>query len=435
MNDFWNHISRARWFSGKGRDGQLAEVTPLDWLAEPRPGLPGVRSEVATVRYPDGSVEFYQLLVSYRPEPLGPESVIGPAPDEPALGVAHDATRDPEAMRLAVSALLSNADTRTWQAVVNETVEGDLTPKLFTGEQSNSNVMLGDVALLKVFRKLEPGHNLDIQVHDALGRAGVHAVARLLGWMSASVPGLGDGEGVVDLMMLVEKLPDAEDGWELALEYARANRDFSGHSALLGTALRAIHDALVDTFPTRQVSGSELAEAMVRRLDVAALAAPALADHREGLVRLFRRLDGQRLRAQRIHGDFHLGQTLHLRGDSSPDAWRIIDFEGEPMKQMWERVLPDSPWRDVAGMMRSLSYATSAHADPLGAEAQGWLTASREAFLSAYAGTLSDQDAAVLAAYEADKSVYEVVYETRNRPDWLPIPLSGITQLIQRTAT
>ena len=434
MNDFWNHISRARWFSGKGRGGELAEVTALDWLAEPRPGRPGVRSEIATVRYPDGSVEFYQLLVSYRPEPLSPESVIGPASDGHAFGIAHDATRDTEAMRLVVAALLSNADTPSWQAVVNETVDGDLTPKLFTGEQSNSNVMLGDAALLKVFRKLEPGHNLDIQVHDALGRAGVHAVARLLGWMSASVPTLGGGEGVVDLMMLVEKLPDAEDGWELALEYARDNRDFSGHSALLGTALRSIHDALVDTFPTSQVSGSELAEAMVRRLDVAALAAPALADHRDGLVRLFRRLDGQRLRAQRIHGDFHLGQTLHLRGDSSPDAWRIIDFEGEPMKQMWERVLPDSPWRDVAGMMRSLSYATSAHADPLGAQAQAWLAANREAFLSAYAGSLSEQDAAVLAAYEADKSVYEVVYETRNRPDWLPIPLRGITQLIERTA-
>ena len=433
MNDYWNHISRARWFSGKGRGGELTGVTPLDWLAEPAAGRPGVRSEIATVGYPDGSLEYYQLLVSYRPVPLD-AAVIGPSAD-PALGTAHDATRDADAMRLIVQALFGNADTPSWQAVVNETVEGDLTPKLFTGEQSNTNVMLGDAALLKVFRKLEPGHNLDIQVHDALGRAGVHAVARLLGWMSASVhlPASPDAT-VFDLMMLVEKLPDAEDGWELACEYARTGRDFTAHSALLGTALRSVHDALVDTFPPRTLSGSDLAEAMVGRLDVAVLAAPALADHRDGLVRLFHHLDGHRVRAQRIHGDFHLGQALHLRGKDTPDPWRIIDFEGEPMKQMWERLLPDSPWRDVAGMMRSLSYATSAHPDPLGDEAQRWLADNRQAFLSAYSGTLSEQDAAILAAYEADKAVYEVVYETRNRPDWLPIPLSGITQLIQRSS-
>ena len=432
MNDFWTHISQARWFSGKGRGGELVALTPLDWLAEPRPARPGVRPEVATVGYPDGAVEYYQLLVSYRDTSLGDNSVIGRAGD---LGVAHDATRDPEAMRLVVGALLGNGETPTWQATINERVEGDLTPRVFTGEQSNSNVMLGDVALLKVFRKLEPGHNLDIQVHDALGRAGVRVIARLFGWMSATVtlPDSTD-DTVFDLMMLVEKLRDAEDGWDLAQEFARTDRDFTGHSALLGTALRSVHDALVDTFPTKQVPGAGIADTMVARLDTALPAAPALAEFRDGLVQLFRRLDGHRLRAQRIHGDFHLGQALHLRGDGSPAAWRIIDFEGEPMKQMWERVLPDSRWRDVAGMMRSLGYATSAHSDPFGPRAQQWLADNRAAFLSTYAGALSERDAAILAAYEADKAVYEVVYETRNRPDWLGIPLSGLGHLIERHA-
>ncbi len=432
MNDYWNHISRARWFSGKGRDGQLIGLTPLDWLSAPAGERPGVRSEIATVQYADGAIEYYQLLVSYRPGPLGDDSVIAPASD-PALGIAHDATRDPEAMRLAVAALLANGETATWDAVVSDSLEGDLTPKVFTGEQSNTNVMLGHVALLKLFRKLEPGHNLDIQVHDALGRAGVRAVARLHGWMSATLtlPG-SPGETVVDLMMLAELLPDAEDGWVLALESARTGADFTEHSALIGSALRAVHDALVDTFPTRHLDGSEIAATMIGRLDTAIAAAPVLGVHRDDLVALFRLLDGRRLRGQRIHGDFHLGQTLHLRGAPVADSWRIIDFEGEPMKQMWERMLPDSRWRDVAGMMRSLSYATSGHPDPLGDQAQAWLADTRRAFLTAYADTLSDADAEVLAAYEADKAVYEVVYETRNRPDWVAIPLAGIAQLTGR---
>ncbi len=431
MNDYWNHISRARWFSGKGRDGRLVQLTPLDWLAAPAAGRPGVRSEIATIAYPDGALEHYQLLIAYRDRSRGDDSVIGPASD-PTLGTAHDATRDSEAMRLAVGALLANGETPTWDAVVNDSLDGDLTPRVFTGEQSNTNVMLGDVALLKVFRKLEPGHNLDIQVHDALGRAGVRAVARLHGWMSATVtlPG-STGTSVVDLMMLAEFLRDAEDGWGLAQESARTGGDFTAHSAMLGGALRAIHDALVDTFPTQHLSGSDIAATMIARLDTATAAAPVLAPHRDDLIALFRLLDGHRIRGQRIHGDFHLGQTLHLRG-SSGGAWRIIDFEGEPMKQMWERLLPDSPWRDVAGMMRSLSYATSAHDDPLGDEAQAWLAANRRAFLGAYSDTLSEADAAVLAAYEADKAVYEVVYETRNRPDWVGIPLAGIAQLTGR---
>ena len=116
-----------------------------------------------------------------------------------------------------------------------------------------------------------------------------------------------------------------------------------------------------------------------------------------------------------MHGDFHLGQTLH-----TPEGWKIIDFEGEPAKSMAERLAPDSAWRDVAGMLRSFDYAAASVPGP---DSATWLAECRRAFLHGYAGgDLSEADSAIVRAYEADKAIYEVVYEVRNRPDWVGDP-------------
>ena len=76
--------------------------------------------------------------------------------------------------------------------------------------------------------------------------------------------------------------------------------------------------------------------------------APALRPHVPGLLRCFDHLGAETLDPQRVHGDFHLGQTLH-----TPAGWKIIDFEGEPAKTIAERRSPDTVWRDIAGMLRS----------------------------------------------------------------------------------
>jgi maltokinase len=135
-----------------------------------------------------------------------------------------------------------------------------------------------------------------------------------------------------------------------------------------------------------------------------------------------------------VHGDLHLGQTLR-----TAKGWKIVDFEGEPAKPLSERVLPDSPWRDVAGMLRSFDYAprvaaiTVAAIGDEGAEqrafrAAEWSARNQAAFLEAYAGReLTPDDQTLLAAYVADKAVYECVYEARNRPSWLQIPLAGLS--------
>jgi maltokinase len=475
------YISNARWFAGKGRRARLRSLTPLPWLTETpeffRPaGPPAVRFEIAEVSYPaeedpetsaaaaDQSpndleswdlaaagapemahelhaspVEYYQLAVAYRPAPHTDlhHAEISRFTD-PDLGpaIAYDATQDPQACRAILEALLGgrqlrspNSETR-FNATAMSGLTSDLEPRLFTGQQSNTSVMLGDRAILKLFRRLELGPNLDIEVHAALNAAGISDVAGLFGWIEGSW--VSEGRQLdADLAMVLEMLAGAVDGWGLALDSLRAENasgevstgsGFAAEAEALGGALAETHHALRAAFPTARVLGTRTAMIMVDRLHAAAEIAPALALHIPGLLRCFDHLGTETLDTQRVHGDFHLGQTLH-----TPAGWKIIDFEGEPAKTMAERRAPDAVWRDIAGMLRSFDYAAASVPGP---RSQAWAAQCRAAFLRGYAGAeLSAAEASMLRAYEADKAIYEVVYETRNRPDWAGIPLRAVAAL------
>ena len=410
---WWPHVREARWFQGKGREGELASVTALDWLVPPG-GRVAVRPELALVTYPDGESELYQLLVSYRDT----------APSDEAALVGRlsgqwvaDAPRDAEAMAAVVDVLRvesSPGDAGLAVRVVSPLPDADLTPRWYAGQQSNTNVFLGTEALLKVFRKLEPGENRDIVITRRLRDAGVTDVPGLYGFLEGRVDGVA-----YDLASLTEQLHEPQDGWRMACDACRTGSDFTAHAAALGHALAAVHRGL--NSDETMLRGDTVADQMSVRLDAAAAAAPALGPYVTALGRCFDALRVRSLPVQSVHGDFHLGQTL-----LTPDGWRIIDFEGEPLKSFAERLAPDSVWRDVAGMARSIAYATSAHPDPLGAAAQNWLSRTRQAFLGAYCGDQQQLDEDLLSAYEADKAAYEVVYETRNRPDWVQIPLRAI---------
>ena len=435
------HLTAARWFAGKGRRAEVGSLTVLPWLTEVSQ-WPAVRVEILRVDYPPAEdpepgeedtpwpYELYQLLVAYHHAPvpglqhaeIGRRTVedLGPV-------IAYDAAQDPEACALLWRLLLDGGQARGREAEVSfqrtdvSGLDASATPVPFTGQQSNTSVMFGDVAMIKFFRRIELGTNLDIEVHDALARTGVSDVARLYGWIRARW--VQDGAPVeADLAMAVQKLAAAEDGWGLALDSLRAGEDFAADAAQLGRSLAQIHAALRRAFPTAEVDGAATEAIMNGRLTVAAQVAPVLDELTPGLLSVFADVGAGTLQTQRVHGDFHLGQTLR-----TPSGWKIIDFEGEPAKTMAERLAPDSPWRDVAGMLRSFDYAAATVPGPGAAR---WLASAREAFLTAYAdGPLSSEQVATLQAYVADKAVYELVYEVRNRPDWVAIPLGAIRTL------
>jgi maltokinase len=167
---------------------------------------------------------------------------------------------------------------------------------------------------------------------------------------------------------------------------------------------------------------------MIERLRNAIHAVPELLPYASGLRSAFTEsavVDANRP-AQRIHGDLHLGQVLRAER-----RWHVIDFEGEPARPLPERRRAQSPVRDVAGMLRSFDYAAHARR-PWRPE---WALRCREAYCAGYAAEAGWDPRAepeLLRAYETDRAVYEVLYEARHRPGWLPVPMAAIARLAER---
>ncbi|MBS2938709.1 hypothetical protein KDN32_13280 [Nocardioides sp. J2M5] len=448
-------IGEARWFGGKGRDWTLVDVRRVGELPDPPAGT-RVAIDLAEVAYADGDTELYQVPLAFYTEPqdrLAHALVCEWDDDELGHTWVYDALHDREAMALWLRAfdVAANATRGLlhFHRVPGHDLDLEAHSTLFSGEQSNSSVAFGDDALMKVFRKVTPGVNPDIAIHHVLTEAGSTHVAALYGWLDLVDE---DTDTTIQLAMLQQFLRTASDGWDLALASVRnlfaeadlhaeeVGGDFAGEASRLGTALAEVHADLAAHFPREQrdpAALDALASAMEGRLDAAVAVVPALSAYEDGLRRTYarlRELDG--VEVQQVHGDLHLGQTLR-----TVKGWKIVDFEGEPAKPLAERLEPDSVWRDVAGMIRSFDYAprvtalTGGGADDAETEqrayrAAEWSARNRAAFLESYTeqrGTGLDEAAsALLDAYLADKVVYEAVYEARNRPGWLSIPLAAL---------
>ena len=398
------HLETVRWFGGKGAGARLVhrELVATHTVADARPA---VRSEVAELAYPDGHTEHYHLLVAHYPAgATASGTVLGTEEVDGRTVQVVDATTDPDALAAFVAA--------------TQPAFGGVPVRVWRGEQSNTTLTLGTTDLYKLFRRIEPGPNLEAEVLVALGGGSVPELrGRLLAQWPAGV--------ATDLGIVIERVRDATDGWELATAACVAGEDFTERARALGAALRDVHARLAEAFGTRTMAGDEVAATMGVRLDAAIAAAPELAPHADALRAAFDALRGRTLTVQRVHGDFHLGQTLYSPATPVDTAgWTIIDFEGEPAKTAAERRALDSPWRDVAGMVRSFDYVRSAHPDPASDAATKWADAARESFLIGYCGATTTD--AVLGGYVIDKAVYEVLYELRNRPDWVEIPLRAI---------
>jgi maltokinase len=212
----------------------------------------------------------------------------------------------------------------------------------------------------------------------------------------------------------------------------------------LGTGLRDLHRVLAERFPVEVIDAKQIQSTMVTHLDQAARAVGELKDLSGPLTDRLLRPIAATVEVQRTHGDFHLAQALMRNGaataaveataagGSAGSTWAIIDFEGEPLKSPAERRELASPWRDVAGLTRSLDYARHEHPEPDSPAALHWLAEARENFLEGYcAGEISPW----LGLYELDKAIYELVYESRNRPAWAAIPRAAIADLLNDTTS
>jgi maltokinase len=437
-----------RWFGGKGRE--WASVTEDGFLlnqADPVLSVHRVR-----ITYADGGREVYLVPLSWRDHSADELSaaLIGVVPSEGRDTFAYDAMRDRDATTPWLTHLVEGATVGpmhfhpTDLDHIPRGVPGDIV----STEQSNTSLVYGDQAILKLFRRLESGQNPDVEIHDALRRAGNKHIAPLLGHIEIDPPDQAIPAGTA--AMLQTFVPNASDGWRLATASVRdlyaegdlhadeVGGDFAGESERLGTATASVHADLAAVLPTEAAGSDWLAASarqMSERLDAATEVVPQLEEHVPGLRRIYTAVadGGESVVRQRVHGDLHLGQVLR-----ATTGWIILDFEGEPARPLATRRELDSPLRDVAGMLRSFDYAArhmlvEQPDDPqLDYRAQEWAARNRGAFCDGYSaasGLEPCAGSALLRAFEADKAVYECVYEARNRPHWLMIPLQSIARL------
>ena len=437
------YLGRQRWFAGS-EQVTVTEVRPLAWLREPSSD-PGVRFEIVSV-VSGTEPGVYNVPLSYRREPREDLSYgfVGAATVDDAIYYVYDALHDSEARAVLLGGFVDGVDVPDsiqYGRLQGFSLEEGVDNVLLGAEQSNTSVVAGE-SLVKFFRRLSPGVNPDIEVQEALTLVSSEEISPLLGWIRS---------GDLDLAMANAFQRSATDGWDTARASVRALQndairareaggDFAGETERLGATTAVVHAQMRELLPVA-IWGAEELDVLVarlnRRLDEVVAAHPVVAEYADRVRAAYDRIDRSTpVPVQRIHGDFHLGQTLRTTA-----GWKIIDFEGEPSKPREDRIRMDSPLRDLAGMMRSLDYA--AHSiqaltgvislDPEvdeAAVADDWVRRNQIAFLFGYGFDRSDAQVALLLAYEIDKAVYEVAYEEDHRPDWVSIPLRALQKLV-----
>ncbi len=493
---FPDFLLRQRWFGSKGRrlnslvlldDGPFAG-SPLDawWV-------------LVEACYADGTTERYAVPLATRPEEDGQGHVIGRFEVGGTSMIAYDAFDSPEFCLSLLVAFEQARMLETRRATVRFTrtaafpvlpPAGSRSVRRVTAEQSNTSVIYDDALILKAFRKIEAGINPDAEISGFLtARTRFRNIPLLAGTMEYS-----GTEPATTLAMLQQFVANQGDGWTFALDHLRRLLEFAEGRAELGGALRVLqlvrefsagffldvrrlgaltaglHAALASDPGDPAFAPEPITEDDVKRwmaevardvrvtLGVIRERTGALPERVRGEAEailaeeepLIERLRGLELLARercvktRIHGDYHLGQTLRTASD-----FVIFDFEGEPARILAERRTKHAPLKDVAGMLRSFDYAVGAALRERGAAETGhrlsrwgeaWGQLAAEAFLEGYLAeavrapvkllpTSREMITRVVDVFEMDKVLYELRYEINNRPMWLPIPLAGLGRL------
>jgi maltokinase len=440
-------LENQRWYASKSRRVSSIEIDESVVLSE----APMLLLALVQAVFATGQHELYQLPLGFRHD--------GEDPDDEAIAVVegwgvYDGLADPEHARQLLRRIDACEDLETAEGFLRFrradgplAVAEDIEVRSVGVEQSNSSLVFGSELVLKVFRRLEPGINPELEMLRFLTAREFPNIAPLRGWYEY------DGRSFAATLGIAQEfLPDATDGWEMALEQIGTDPEgLLERLGSLGTVTAEMHSVLASdsndpAFVPEEPSNEALSlltatideeiERIFVRLPDDERLAPIVGrgqDVRERLTQRSGLTSGGHV--IRTHGDFHLGQTLY-----TPRGWVIIDFEGEPARPLPERRQRRSPLRDVASMLRSFAYAASALEILRGQPAPpDFEERARETFLAHYfeavdATLLPGGAAAVanlLAVFELEKAIYELQYEINNRPDWVTIPVAGIVRMLE----
>ena len=454
-----------RWFGDKGRDIAAVEVVDEAILAA---GPPAVVLALVNVRFAEGEAQLYNLPLLIDKD-----------------GTTRDAFDDVERLGFIGELMTRGASVPGSKGSFRFAGPGldPLSPpgaasvRAAGADQTNTSLVLDEQVIVKLFRRVQPGPNPDLEVTRLLTNEGFDNVPPHVGDIGYE---RGDEGAVgIDLAIAQQFLPDSQEGWGFVLGQLHelydhaAGREAAPEVTLgvieercapllrrleeLGRVTASLHICLAREdagaeFSPEPVGAWELKERAENiRAAVRALRDDGVTELEQMIEEIDARLDrvmsvderGERIR---IHNDYHLGQVL-----LSPRGWMVLDFEGEPARTLEERRAKHSPLKDVAGMLRSFNYVASAalfDRAERGSErwrrlepwADAWETLARRRVLSAYISEATtegrflprDRDAidAMLEAFELDKAVYELGYERGHRPEWLAIPLRGMARLL-----
>lgn len=448
-DDLRTFITARRWFGAKSREvvqTRLVDLTPL-------PGDVPLAIGLVEVRYQPGTHDMYQLVLGVRPAGGDPASRV--ASDRPLeVFEALDGVVGWQPLltlvRQGVTVHAAGSHIRFAEA---ETGVPDTAaePQLLGSDQSNSAAAFGEDLFMKAYRHLEPGVNPELEMLRFLSEHEFDNSPELVGWYERSGEPLEATLGVV-----LRYIPQTQDGFTLVLD-ALASDPTTVFPLLrrLGEVTGEMHAVLAsestDPLFAPEIAGAQSMDLIRASIDedVTDLFSglgdhPDLGDLAGRLEEVRDRLRGMEPvgelgRRIRQHGDFHLGQALWNGED-----WVIIDFEGEPARPVAERRQKRLPLRDVAGMMRSISYAMwVARLDGGHLVPPEWENDARAAFLDGYQAVveplgllpaLRESTQALLDMFELEKAVYELRYELDHRPAWARIPAAGIVALLERVA-
>jgi maltokinase len=442
-------ITAQRWYRSKSREIAHANVVATVPLST---GEPHSSVALVEVRFQPGTHETYQVLLGER---QSDQSWPGQTIDEAGGSTFYEGLADPEITRRLAELMLNGATVSGAEGTIDlRFVEGPVRFELgpleglaVDAEQSNSSIVFDDALILKVYRRLEAGMNPELELLRFLTVHGFPNIAALRGWYEYAGRPLDATLGILQDYAHCEN-----DGWDFALDALASNPDrFVAQARRLGEVTAAMHIALASdasdaNFAPEEPSAESLGllvasvDEEIERVfldlpdDVEALGSIAgRGEEVRDQLRMRSRI-GSLGRTIRHHGDYHLGQVLW-----TGDDWLVVDFEGEPVRPFSERRQKRSPLRDVAGMLRSFAYVSSAAPMLRGVEAPAdFERRLREEFLAGYLGAVdasllpADENAVerLLAVFELEKAVYELHYELDNRPDWVGIPVAGIERLL-----